>query len=248
MSDDPLYVGVHWAGDGWVAVAFDRTAFDHAAVFDGVGGAWHRYEETAERLLVDVPIGLVEEGDRTRRCDDMARELLGDRGSAVVRPPVRAATRRRRYPAAKRVSERKGGTDLSRAAFELSDGIAPVDELLQNVPEARPVVAGSHPAVCFRAFAGEPLAHDRDRAAGYAERMRALATFDRDAPPAVQAAAEATAGHAVTVADVLDATALAYTARPGPGSLRSLPPDPPTDPEGLPMRIVYRAEQPPGGA
>jgi len=35
---------------------------------------------------------------------------------------------------------------------------------------------------------------------------------------------------------------LAYTAAPGDGQLRSLPPDPPTDAAGLPMRIVYRAD------
>ena len=45
----------------------------------------------------------------------------------------------------------------------------------------------------------------------------------------------------------VDATVLAYTARPGPGELRSLPPDPPTDPQGLPMRIVYRSETPLAG-
>jgi predicted RNase H-like nuclease len=43
---------------------------------------------------------------------------------------------------------------------------------------------------------------------------------------------------------VLDALALAYTARPGPDELRSLPSDPPTDAEGLPMAIHYRAAEP----
>jgi len=58
------------------------------------------------------------------------------------------------------------------------------------------------------------------------------------------AAADATAGHDVTVADVLDAVVLAYTAQPGDGELRSLPAEPPTDATGLPMELVYRADAP----
>jgi len=239
---EPLYVGAAWAGDSWVAVAFDGAGFDGGAVFPGVGDLWAHYEERAERILVGVPIGLHESGEDERECDSLARGVLGARSGTVVSPPVREATRKRRYPAANRVNERKTGRELSKRAFAISDAVAAVDELLQNVPEARPVFVESHPEVCFRAFAGEPLEHSKRYAAGYAERLRTLAGYDRDAPPAVQAAAEATGDHEVRVEDVLDATALAYTARPGPGDLHSLPADPPTDPAGLPMRIVYRSE------
>lgn len=241
---EPLYVGVDWADGSWMAVAFDGSGFETADVFPGIGDLWAAYEERAARVLVDVPVGLVEDGDPHRQCDELAREVLGGRAGSVVTPPVREATRKRRYPAAKRVNERKAGRDLSKRAFAISDGIAAVDELLQNVPEAREAFAESHPEVCFRAFAGEPLDHAKRLAGGYAERMRTLAGYDRDAPPAVQAAAEATGDHEVRVDDVLDATVLAYTASPGAGQLRTLPPDPPTDAEGLPMGVAYRSERP----
>ena len=246
-SEGPLYVGVDWAGGAWVAVAFGPSGFDHAEVFSEVGELWARYEDAAERVLVDVPIGLREDGEGERRCDELAREVLGAQSGSVVTPPVREATRKRRYPAADRVNERKTGRGLSKQAFAMSDGIAAVDELLGNVPEARSTFAEAHAELCFRAFAGDPLGRSKTYAGGYAERMRTLAAYDRDAPPTVQAAAEATGDREVRVADVLDATVLAYTARPGPGELRSLPPDPPTDPQGLPMRIVYRSETPLAG-
>jgi len=237
------YVGVDWSGGAWFAVAFDAGGFDGAAVFDEVGELWQRYEESATLILVDVPIGLLESGSEGRQCDALAQEVLSA-ADAVVTPPVREATRKRRYPAAQRVNERKTGRPLSKQAFELSDGIAAVDSLLRNVPEAKATFRESHPEVCFRAFAGTPLEHPKSTAAGYAERLRTLAGFDADAPPAVQAAAEATAGADIAVADVLDAVALAYTARSGPGTLRTLPPDPPLDPRGLPMELVYRASRP----
>jgi predicted RNase H-like nuclease len=243
MTEDRLFVGVVWCSGPWLAVVFEGTAFGHATVHDGIGDVWLRYEERAARVLVDVPVGLVEQGGDGRNCDSLARDVLGGRREAVFRPPVREATRKRRFPAANRVHERKTGRELSRPAFEAREAIAAVDELLQELREARDVVGEAHPEVCFRAFAGQPLAYSRDVAAGYAERLRTLAEYDPDGPVTVQAAAEDTDGADVTVADVLDAVALAYTARPGPETLRSLPPDPPRDATGLPMRMWYRSDE-----
>jgi predicted RNase H-like nuclease len=238
------YLGVDWSSGSWLAVVFGREGFDHAAVYEEIGRLWSSYEETAARVFVDMPVGLVEDGDAVRECDRLARATLGSRRSSVFVPPVREATRKRRYPAAKRVNERRADRSISKQAFAISDGIAAVDELLQNVPEARTAFRESHPEVCFRAFAGEPLEYSKQTAGGYAERMRTLAAFDVDAAPTVQRVAAATGGERVAVDDVLDAVVLAYTARPGPGDLRTLPPDPPTDSEGLPMEMVYRAPEP----
>jgi len=243
MVDD-RYVGVTYRDGSWLAVSFTDAGYEETAVFDGIGDCWAAYEEEARLLLVDVPIGLVESGDPVRRCDALARELLGPRSGAVFDPPVREATRKRRYSAANRVHERKAGAALSEAAFERSDAIAMCDELLGEVPEAAAVVRSAHPELCYRAFAGTPLAHDEATAAGYAERMRTLATQDRDAPPVVQKVAEATAGHDVPVVAVLDAVVLAYTAAPGGGELRTLPAEVPTDAGGRPMELVYRADAP----
>jgi len=240
------FVGVTWCDGSWLAVAFTAAGYEETAVFDGIGACWAAYEENTRRILVDVPIGLVESGDPARRCDELARDVLGPRRAAVFDPPVREATRKRRYSTANRVHERKAGQPLAEAAFALSDGIAMCDELLQEVPEAAAVIREAHPELCFRAFAGEPLAHSETTAAGYAERMRTLARYDRNAPPVVQKVAGATAGHDVAVADILDAVVLAYTAHPGDGSLYTLPDEPGTDATGLPMELVYRADAPLG--
>ncbi|MDZ7746538.1 MAG: DUF429 domain-containing protein [Halobacteriales archaeon] len=237
------FVGVHWMGKGWVAAAF-ADGYESTTVYEEIGRLWSDVEETAERILVDVPIGLVEEGDPRREPDELTSRLVGDRADEILTPPVREATRKRRYPAATRVMERKTGQSLSERAFAANEPIAAVDELLQEIPETRAVFGESHPELCFRAFAGEPLDHDRRYAGGYAERMRALAAFDHDAPPTVQSAAEDVAGHAVSIGAVLDALALAYTARPGDSELRTLPADPGTDATGLTLCHYYRAVEP----
>jgi len=244
MGDDGVWVGAHVRDDIWVAVAFDRSGFDHADTFDGIGDLWFRYEDDAAAILVDVPIGLIEEAEGDRECDELARTVVGPRADEIVAPPAREALRKRRYPVANRTNERATGQELSRRAFELSETIATVDQLMREFSGARDIVAAAHPELSFCAFAGERMHHDRRTAGGYAERLRTLASIDRDAPPAVQAAAEAMGDAPVSTADVLDAMALAYTALPHDGTLRSLPPQPPLDDNGLPMQIVYRAEEP----
>jgi predicted RNase H-like nuclease len=237
------YVGAVARGGVWLAVAYTDEGYDHAAVLDGVGELWARYEETAERVAVDVPIGL-ESTTAPRPNEAAAVELLGERREALIPALVREAARKQRYRAAARVHERKTGRSLSQAAFERARIIAGVDEFMTTIDDARPVFVEALPELCYRAFAGEPLSYAPDVAAGYAERMRILAGFDRDAPPTVQSVAEATEGDAVPIPAVLDGVALALTMRPGPGDLRSLPADPPTDEKGLPMQYVYRSETP----
>lgn len=235
------YVGSVARAGVWLAVAYTDEEYDHAAVVESVGELWTRYEETAERIAVDVPIGL-ETTESPRPNERVARGLLGDRGDVVVPAPVREAARKQRYRTAARVHERKTGGSLPRAAFERARLVAATDEFLTTIDEARPVFVEAHPELCIRAFAGEPMAHAPGAAAGYAERMRTLAEFDVDAPPTVQSVAEATSGHSVPIPAVVDAVALGLTVRPGAGQLRSLPAEPPTDERGLPMRYVYRSE------
>jgi predicted RNase H-like nuclease len=245
VSTEPaLYVGADRCEAGWVAVAYTEGGFDHAAVFAETGGLWGRYEETAERLLIDVPIGLRESSGEPRPPEQFARAVLGPLRRTVVDPPVREAALKQRYATANRVHERKTGNELSRAAYERAGAVTELDSLLGAIPEARDLFAEANPEVCFRAFAGAPLEQPKATAAGYAERLRTLAGFDADAPVDVVSTAEATAGHTVRVHDVLDATALALTARPGPGKLRSAPESPQHDAEGLPMQLHYRSETP----
>ncbi len=239
MSD--YYVGSVARTDAWLAVAYTDEGYDHTAVVDGVGELWTRYEESAARIAVDVPIGL---GSTTapRPNEKVARELLGERRDAIVPTPVREAVKKQRYRTAARVHERKAGHDLPRMSFQSADRAAAMDEFLDAIDEARPVFVEAHPEICYLAFAGEPMGESPETAGGYAERMRTLAEFDRDAPPTVQSVAEAASGHPIGVSAVVDAVALGLTICPGPGELRSLPVDPPEDERGLAIRYVYRSD------
>ncbi|MES3516902.1 MAG: DUF429 domain-containing protein [Natronomonas sp.] len=235
------YLGVVARSGLFLAVVYDSDGYDHTAIFEGIGELWTEYEETATQIAIDVPIGLPT--DETPRPNERAaRAILGERSETVFAAPVREASRKQRHQAATRVQRRKTGRSLSAAAFDRSNEIAAVDSFLEAIEEARPVFCEAHPEVCYTAFGGEPPEYEPSVAAGYAERMRVLAEFDRDAPPTVQSVAESTGGYELSVAAVVDAVALGLTVRPGSGSLRSLPADPPTDDTGLSMAYVYRSE------
>lgn len=240
MSD--YFVGATACQEDWLAVAYTSAQFDHATVFEEVGELWATYEESAERIAIDIPIGLETE-TVPRPNERLALNMLGQQRSPVP-APIRAATRKHRYRAAGRVYERKTGSELSEEAYEMTPYVAAVDELLRAIDDARPIFVEASPELCYLAFAGDPMEEPREFAAGYAERMRTLATFDGDAPPTVQSVAAATSGYQIPVQAVVDAVAIGLTIRPGPGSLRTLPEDPPEDEQGLNMAYVYRSESP----
>ena len=100
----------------------------------------------------------------------------------------------------------------------------------------------AHPEVCFWALNGESATEyskTGQPAAAFWERIEILEDIDgaivndvRDASTDLNAR--------VGNDDVIDAFALALTASPKTGSLRTLPDDPPTDDTGnLPMEMIY---------
>lgn len=236
------YVGVDACPDGWIAVRYDGTAFADATHYDDVRSLWA--DTDAETVLVDVPIGLREDSAEPRACDDVARNRLAPTRHASVFPtPVRAAVHCDTYEEAKAVQERETGGSLGTQTWAIADRIAELDCFLEATPEARGVVRESHPELCFRALAGgRTTAHSKTGRPMLAfwERVEVLERVDADVLSDVKAAGtgfetETDAGND----DLLDAFALALTASPATGQLRTLPEAPETDERGLPMEMVY---------
>lgn len=234
-------MGVDWATDGWLAVSLDGD--ETATLHDEFGDVWRTYRD-ADRILVDVPIGLPSSEEPTRRCDSLARDVIGPRRSSVFPPPARAALGHDDHAAASDANRDAIGKGLSIQAYHIADGIEAVDDLLRSNPQARETVREAHPEVCFWAFAGSPLSHSKTTAAGYAERLTALEHAGVDAADLVHRLATNVSDAEVGIDDVVDATALALTARSEPGTVRTLPPERVVDEEGLPMEMVYRARDP----
>lgn len=241
-AQQPMYVGADWAGGGWLVAVFEGEMFAGAALHSEAGELWSGYGERAECICVDAPIGLPTDGREERDCDRLAREVVGPRSSSVFRVPVREAIHKQSRRAASRVNKRKTGAGIGAHTWNIAVPVRQLDNLLRNVAPTQEAFREAHPEVCFRAFAGEPMAHAKTTAAGFAERMDALEGYHPGAPSLVREVARA-GGDKATVDDAVDAVALALTARPSENPLRSLPPDPPVDDEGLPMEVVYRSAE-----
>jgi len=259
-------VGVDWSSGAWVAVAYGTDDVPDVAVFDTIREVWDAYGDAARRVVVDVPIGLCDsldaascscterDGELSRRCDDVARTVLGPRSSSVFTPPARAAAKLaaddREYAEVNAANRDRTGKGLMRQSANIAPAIVEVERLLLGAGDPAILVEG-HPEVCFRAFAGAPLRHSKKTAPGADERLSALEGVEGyEAGDWRTLAAELRdEDRRVQLDDLLDALVLALTARAPPDQFRRLPPDPPTDPEGLPMQMVYRAEQslPTGG-
>jgi predicted RNase H-like nuclease len=114
------------------------------------------------------------------------------------------------------------------------------------LPEAEPDAVGTireaHSEVCFWALNGESAmkySKTGQPAAAFWERIEILEAVDSTIVDDVR---DVSADLAVKIGndDVIDAFALALTASPKTGSLRTLPDKPPTDDTGnLPMEMVY---------
>ncbi len=250
MVTKPTY-GVDWARGQWLVVGLTRTDEitvdvepDFEALMETSGGS---------QVVVDVPIGLLEGRDRDgdepvrRRCDVAARKYIGPRYRSVFPAPSRLAAHRaaddRPYDEVADVNQEVTGKRITQQAYHISKAIAEVDVYILKTGAADTVLEG-HPEVCFRAFKGDVLHHPKASAAGVGERLTALESVLIDPAELLHEALTGLEGtdHQVQVDDVLDALALAATARePGDGFC-FLPEteEPPKDVRGIPMQMVYR--------
>ena len=246
MTDHANYVvGVDGCAGGWFAVwpaesgglrgdrydDFAAVVADHAA---------------ADRVLVDMPIGLP--GEESRACDTLAREQLGARGRSVFPVPCRPVIAYRNdsddtdYDRANEIQRAHLGSGLSKQAWNITPKIAAVDRLLREESPGVGVVE-SHPECCFAALNdGYPVAQPKSTARGRAARFGILDTHMDGWRACYESALNDYYRNAVARDDIVDALVLVAA---GQHELTSLPSEPPTDDAGLPMQIVVPDTEPP---
>ena len=127
-------VGVDGCRDGWVLVALENGAFAGAsqvASFDEVLAA----SEAADAIAVDVPITLIEQGERT--CDRLVGEFIGQRRSSVFVAPPRMALQKATFEEATAECRKLAGFGMSRQLWNLKSKILDVEQALRATAPAR---------------------------------------------------------------------------------------------------------------
>lgn len=121
--------GVDGCREGWILVAL------HAGRFAGAK-RHNTFDEVLETLAdaaavaVDIPIGLLDTGERA--CDAMTRAFVGPRHSSVFAVPPRSAMEATTYEEANRQARVLWGKGLSKQVFGLRHKILEVDAALRD--------------------------------------------------------------------------------------------------------------------
>ncbi len=204
-------LGIDWARPRWVAVVLDgdapprvRAERDLAALVGGFPqAAW---------VGVDMPIGLPASGVRT--ADLEARASAGPRRSSVFLAPPAEVLAAATYAEANLVARAVMGQGISQQSWGLRHTIA----VVAAVAAADPRVIEVHPELSFAALAGAPMPAAKTTWNGQMARRAALAGAGIALPDDLGDAG------VVPVADVLDAAAVAWSARRrAAGEARSFP-------------------------
>ncbi len=132
----------------------------HAAFAEVIAGAPER-----DATSVGVPIGLPGKPGMRRRCDELAREQMGERRAAVLYAPARPLLKARQYEEVK-------GHGISQPAFLLTPMLAEVDAAME--PQLQRRVFQGHAEWAFQVLNGGPLKHRRQRVDGRQERIALL--------------------------------------------------------------------------
>lgn len=223
-----FYVGLSEAGQPAFGIA--RSAGEVAALGEG-----------ARLALIDIPIGLHEDGAAERQCDKEARRLLGrPRASSVFPAPVRQALEATSYEDACRCNFAITGKRISRQGFHICRKIREIDRLLRDRADLRPVFREMHPEVAFWGLNGaQPTMHSKRRAAGRRERLQILSKHLPNAQAIFLEAANTFRRRDVGRDDILDAMVGAVTGWIGHGRLSTVPARPERDRSGLPMEMAF---------
>jgi predicted RNase H-like nuclease len=175
---------------------------------------------------IDMPLGLLETG--WREADRAARGLLGPRRSSVFAIPPRAVWAEASYQTANQRCRELVGRGFSAQAWGLRVKLLEANRYRQTCGHPLYEV---HPELAFGAMAGEPLAASKHTGPGRDERRRLLAQAGIEIPAGTPAA---------LIGDVLDAAAVAWSARRiAAGQAVTVPAVPQYDGQGAEIAIRF---------
>jgi len=233
-----FYIGADVSKGRWLTVRLSENLGWKVSLFETVKEIWDDYY-AATLILVDVPIGLMEDGQRERLCDVEARRHLGPRGSSVFRVPCRVALGADNYIDANRINRDRTGKGVSKQSWAIVPKIREVDEFLNSNFAARQKIRETHPEICFWALnGGRPMMFNKKKNEGVKERVRVLRRLCNQTSAILEFARNEFQGK-VPDDDIIDGLVAAVTAFLGGKGLLTIPQKPEIDTMGLEMEMVY---------
>lgn len=131
-----------------------------------------------ERVLVDMPVGLLSSGQifaGNRPCDVDARKLLGRKHSSIFNPPCIEALQEKSYQQASATNFGILGKKLSKQSWNIVPKIREINAFLHLNPLWRNKLLEAHPELSFQKLNGDtPLQFSKKSSEGITERINIL--------------------------------------------------------------------------
>jgi predicted RNase H-like nuclease len=234
-------IGIDGCRAGWFAVISNSNMTYEFGIFNNIANIWDKHSDVS-LILIDIPIGLIDNGTEERKSDKASRKVLGHgRASSVFVTPCRAAIYSTDYTSASDINYKNTGRRLAKQTWGIVPKIKELDEFLINTPSARSVIKESHPEVGFWALNNNcPMRNPKKKNEGLLERLDVLRHHLQLVDEIYQAALNKYPRSQLAKDDILDAICLMINGVLGMEyEIAILPPAPLIDNVGLPMQMVY---------
>ena len=233
------YIGVDGCKAGWFAVTLDKDENWETDLFFNVVDLWE-HNKTASSILIDIPIGLSQQGQHDRKCDRMARQMLGrGRSASIFTPPCREALSAVSYVEACKINQKITGKKISIQTWFIMPKINEVDKFIRTCKETLSIIKEAHPEICFSALAGDSMKYNKNSKLGFQERRNTLIKRFSQTDDVIEHSLKRYSRKDVKRDDILDALVIAVTAKLGHQFLVSMPKNLDYDLLGIPMAIWY---------
>lgn len=148
LKADRIYrcVGIDGCEGKWIAVFITEGSFE-IEKFRTIGDICNKYPD-ADSYIIDIPIGLVEDGNQMRP-DKLVTKVMGRKSSSIFGVPCRQAIYADDKKTARECNIAIIGKSLSEQTLAISKAIRQVDDYLENNPQWKNKIIESHPELCF---------------------------------------------------------------------------------------------------
>ncbi|MBX2875729.1 MAG: DUF429 domain-containing protein [Saprospiraceae bacterium] len=241
-QEDEYIVGIDGCRSGWIAIVFQQGKWDFALRRDLAG--FDQLHGGAQSILIDMPIGLIDQGEAGRACDRQARKHLSPyRHSSIFTPPCRKALYSH-IEQASAVNFEYTGKKLSKQTINIIPKIREVDEFLLKLPTSRRLLfEEAHPELIFYGLNNkQPLLQSKKTKKGIQDRLTLLAEHFPKLKKLFHHILDKSMRKQVLPDDIVDAMSLAVAAvlkRRSPGNWQQFPVPTVYDSKGLPMQLGY---------
>lgn len=233
------YIGADVSKGCWFIVAFDNDHRWELCRLRTIEQLWKKYS-FARIILIDIPIGLLDDGTAWRSCDLEAKKYLKSRQNSVFMVPCRQAISASTHEEASTINKQITGKGISIQTWNILMKIREVDDLLSQNTEARKRIKEIHPELCFWALNNEtPMRFKKKDYRGFEERLKLLSYLHPLSKAIFEYAMTTYLRKEVAKDDVLDAIVAAITASNLDFGLSRIPIKLEVDSLGLPMQMIY---------